>query len=175
MSPGFTPENWKATLPDAKSRLLVGLDWLAAQLEERDFLLGPAFGVADAACFHPLWFLRGDAESFAAVEKRPALQRWFARIEAMGRGEMTTMDAEEALTIARHSLPMTPEQTDGTDPTGLKPGDTIRVTADDYGTEHVSGLAVVVTAQEIALRREEASIGEIIVHFPRAGYRFTRG
>lgn len=175
MSPGFTLENLKSTLPDARSRLLVGLDWLAAQLEQRDFLLGSAFGVADAACFHPLWFLRNDPESFATVEKRPALRRWFERIDAMGRGEMTAMDREEALAVARRSLPMTPEQSDGTDPNGWKPGDAIRVTADDYGTEQVSGIAVVVNAQEIALRREDPSVGEVIVHFPRAGYRVARG
>lgn len=175
MSPGFTLENLKAMLPDAKTRLLVGLDWLNAQLDGRDFLLGSEFGVADAACFHPLWFLRNDAESFAAVEKRPGLKRWFDRVDAMGRGKMTAMDAEEALTLARRSLPMTPEQTDGTDPNGLKPGDAIRVMADDYGVEHVGGVAVVVSAQEIALRREDPSVGEVIVHFPRAGYRVTRG
>jgi glutathione S-transferase len=174
MSPGFTVEHLEATLPDARSRLLVAVDWMNAQLEQRDFLLGPSFSVADAACFHPLWFLRSDAEAFAVVTRRAALTRWFERVEAMGQGRATPMDPEEALTIARRSLPMTPEQSDGTDPNGIRPGDAIRVTADDYGVEQVSGVAVVVSAQEIALRREDPSVGEVIVHFPRAGYRIAR-
>jgi glutathione S-transferase len=175
MSPGFTVEHLKATLPDARSRLLVAVDWLNTQLEKRDFLLGPSFSVADAACFHPLWFLRSDAESFTVVTARAPLKRWFDRIDAMGRGPATPMDPEEALAVARRSLPMTPDQSDGTDPDGVRPGDAIRVSADDYGVEHVAGVAVVVNAQEIALRREDSSVGEVVVHFPRAGYRIARG
>ncbi|MGH7899753.1 MAG: glutathione S-transferase N-terminal domain-containing protein [Candidatus Binatia bacterium] len=174
MSPGFTIENLTAALPDARSRLLVGLDWLDSQLRSHDFLLGRSFSLADAACFHPLWFLRNDAESFALVTKRPALARWFERVDAMGRGEMTALDAEEALAIARRSLPLTPETSDGTDPSGVEPGDRISVSADDYGVERVSGVAVVVTASEIALKREDPAVGEVIVHFPRAGYRIVK-
>jgi glutathione S-transferase len=171
MSPAFTIENLKAALPDARSRLLVGVDWLDSQVRARDFLLGRSFSLADAACFHPVWFLRGDPESFAAVESRPALKRWFDRIDGMGRGEMTPLDPDEALAIARRSLPLTPEESDGTDPGGVGPGDRISISADDYGVERVSGVAVVVTASEIALKREDPAVGEVVVHFPRAGYR----
>jgi len=174
MSPGFTIGHLEATLPDARSRLLVAVDWMSAQLEQREFLLGSSFSAADAACFHPLWFLRGDPESFAVVTKRPALLRWFERIDGMGQGRATPMDPEEALAVARRSLPMTPERSDDTDPNGIRPGDAIHVTADDYGAEQVAGAAVVVSAQEIALRREDPSVGEVIVHFPRAGYRIVR-
>ena len=174
MSPGFTIENLKASLPDARNRLLVGLDWLDSQLAARDFLLGSSFSLADAACFHPLWFLRGDPESFAAVDSRPTLKRWFDRVDGMGRGRMTALDADEALALAQQSLPLTPERSDGTDPNGLRPGDRISISADDYGVERVSGVAVVVTASEIALKREDPSVGEVVVHFPRAGYRVAK-
>ena len=174
MSPGFTLDSIQAMLPDAKSRLVVAFDWLNAQLQSREFLLGPSFGVADAACFHPLWFLRVDAESVARMNARPALRRWYERVDAMGRGQATAMEPEEALSIARRSLPMTPEQSDGSDPNGLRPGDPIRIQADDYGVERVEGVAVVITAQEIALRREDPSVGEVTIHFPRVGYRVTR-
>ena len=69
---------------------------------------------------------------------------------------------------------MTPEACDDSDPSGLKPGDTVRVVADDYGVEQVTGTVIVVTADEIALRREDPSVGEVIVHFPRVGYRVTK-
>lgn len=174
MSPGFTIENLKASLPDARNRLVAALDWLDGQLAARDFLLGSSFSLADAACFHPLWFLRNDPESFAGVESRPKLKRWFDRVDGMGRGQMTALGPDEALALARQSLPLTPERSDGTDPSGIRPGDRVSVTADDYGVERVSGVAVVVTANEIALKREDSSVGEVVVHFPRAGYRVAK-
>jgi glutathione S-transferase len=174
MSPGFTAENLAAAVPDAKIRMRTGVDWIARQLEGRDHLLGSKFSVADAACFHVVWFMRNDPESFALVTARPALARWFERLDAMGHGDHKSLDPHEALAIARRSLPMTPEACDDSDPSGLKPGDTVRVVADDYGVEQVTGTAIVVTADEIALRREDPSVGEVIVHFPRVGYRVTK-
>ena len=174
MIPTFTKENLKASLPDCRGRLAAAIDWLDTQLRDRDFLLGSAFSLADAACFHPLWFLR-NAEPFAAVRARPALSNWYDRVEAMGRGETTPLDADEALSIARQSLPLTPEGTEGADPNGLAPGDRITVVPDDYGVEKVSGVLVRTSPREIALRREDPSVGEVVVHFPRVGYRVTRG
>jgi glutathione S-transferase len=174
MSPGLTFEGFKAALPDCRSRLVAAIDWLNAQLRSRDYLLGSAFSLADAACFHPLWFLRGDPDAFAWVTARPALKRWFDSVHAMGRGEMTPLDPEEALSIARRSLPLTPEGVDGADPNGLKPGDRISVVPDDYGVEKVCGDLVRTSAQEISLRHEDPSVGEVIVHFPRVGYRIRR-
>lgn len=171
MSPGFTVENLERALPDARSRLLVGLDWLDSQLRGRSYLLGESFSVADAACFHVLWFLRNDDESFAAVKARPALARWFDRVEALGGGELSPLDADEALAIAREARPAAREESDGTDPNGIAPGASITVCADDYGADPISGTAVVVTAREIAVRREDPAVGEVVVHFPRAGFR----
>jgi glutathione S-transferase len=176
LSPGFTAANLKAALPDAKSRVVVGLDWLDAQLASgRKFLLGDELSVADAACFHVLWFLRHDAESFAGVASRPALAAWFERVEAMGTGESTPLDADEALAIAKRARTTSTEKSDGSDPNGIRPGDAITVTADDYGSDPIRGTAVVVTAREIAVRREHPEVGEVVVHFPRAGYRVARG
>lgn len=174
MSPAFTVPNLQASLPDCRSRLVAAFDWLDSQLRTRDFLLGSAFSLADAACFHPLWFLRNDAESFALVESHRALKQWFERVDAMGRGEMTPLNPEQALDIARHSLPLTPEGSDGKDPNGFEPGDRVTVVADDYGVEQISGELVRTSPRAVALRREDPSVGEVIVHFPRVGYRIRK-
>jgi glutathione S-transferase len=174
MSPAFTVESVKASLPDCRSRLLAAMDWLESQLARRDFLLGPSFSVADAACFHPLWFLHHSPDAFTVVRERPALARWFERIDAMGHGDVSPLDPDEALAIARHSLPLTPEGTPGSDPNGLKPGDRVVVAADDYGSETVTGELVRTSAQDVALRREDSAVGEVIVHFPRVGYHIRR-
>ncbi|MGH7802967.1 MAG: glutathione S-transferase family protein, partial [Candidatus Binatia bacterium] len=174
LSPGFTTENVMASLPDAKSRLVVAFEWLEAQLGGRQFLLGDAPGLADAAVFHPLWFLRNDPESFAGVERRPALRAWFERIEGLGVGSRSDLSADEAIAIARAAEPATSPRADGTDPDGITPGEAIVVSADDYGSDPVSGEAAVVTAQEIAVRRRDPQVGDVVVHFPRAGYRVRR-
>jgi hypothetical protein len=176
MSPGFTVANMQASLPDARSRVVAALDWLDSQLAggRARFLLGDAFTLADAACFHNLWFLRNDPEAFSWVEAKPALRDWFARVEAIGCGDKRTMDPDEALAIAKNARPRTEPRDDGSDPNGVRPGMRIAVVADDYGPETVTGTAVVVTAQEIALRREDPEVGEVVVHFPRTGFRVTK-
>jgi glutathione S-transferase len=175
MSPGFSAEALRAALPDARSQLVAGIDWLDRQLDGRRFLLGDAFSLADAACYHVLWFLRNDPEAFAVVERRPKVKAWFDRAEGLGRGSMKPMEREEALAVARKSQPVTRDETDGSDPNGIRPGDRVTVRADDYGADPITGVAVVVTAQEIALRREHPEVGEVVVHFPRSGFRVARG
>ena len=49
-------------------------------------------------------------------------------------------------------------------------GTQVRIRADDYGRDPVDGELVLLDADEIALRRPDPQVGEIIVHFPRLGY-----
>jgi hypothetical protein len=59
---------------------------------------------------------------------------------------------------------------DPDDPNGRKPGDKVEVTPDDYGKIRVSGEIVALSAQHIAIRRHDPQAGEVVVHFPRAGF-----
>jgi hypothetical protein len=56
------------------------------------------------------------------------------------------------------------------DPNGRKPGDKVEVMPDDYGKVKVSGEIVALSSQHIAIRRHDPRAGEIVVHFPRAGF-----
>ena len=49
----------------------------------------------------------------------------------------------------------------------------VRVVPDDYGFDPVEGELVASSRHEVALRREAPEVGEVIVHFPRAGFRVT--
>jgi hypothetical protein len=49
-------------------------------------------------------------------------------------------------------------------------GSLVRVRADDNGQEVTEGVLLHLAADEIALRREDARAGEVVVHFPRLGY-----
>ena len=41
---------------------------------------------------------------------------------------------------------------------------------DDYGKIRVAGEIVALSPQHIAIRRHDAQAGEVVVHFPRAGF-----
>jgi hypothetical protein len=49
----------------------------------------------------------------------------------------------------------------------------VTVTADDYAFDPVAGQIVALTASDIAIRRRDPQVGEIVVHFPRAGFRLA--
>ena len=69
--------------------------------------------------------------------------------------------------------PETVAKNDPDDPNGRKIGDRVRVVPDDYGRVEVGGEIVSLSAQHIAIRRIDERIGEIVVHFPRAGFLVT--
>jgi glutathione S-transferase len=46
----------------------------------------------------------------------------------------------------------------------------VKVSADDYGRDPVAGEIVFTNAHEIAILRRDSQVGDIVVHFPRAGF-----
>ncbi|AUX24640.1 glutathione S-transferase [Sorangium cellulosum] len=174
MSPALSEDAMRRAAPHALSQALLSLDRLDAQLRDRPFLLGDAFSIADAACFHPVWFLKHSARHFAAVEARPALAAWFKRIEGFGPGDVRPMSAAEALAIARASEPEDVAGGEIVEGEGGSPGDAVTIAADDYGPEETRGVVVRLSADEIVIRRRDPAVGEIAVHFPREGYRVSK-
>ncbi|MCW5889271.1 MAG: glutathione S-transferase family protein [bacterium] len=162
MSPGLGERVWRATAPSGRRQAVFSFDRLDDMLRERPFLLGDAFTLADAACFHPVWFARQDPALAEAISERRALAAWFARIEAFGPGQVRAMTPAEALAIAREAAPA-----DGDGPE-------VAVYADDYGTEATRGRLVRRTDDAITLRRTDPIVGDVAVHFPRAGYRIEK-
>ncbi len=159
------------TAPDARNQVRAFLDMLDRELATRPFLEGNAFSLADAACFHPVWFLRAEPSSFAFAQHCPNVMRWFDRIEAMGNGRVTPMEPDEALEIARKSTPATRVREDPGDPNGLKPGMKVAVMPDDYGFDPVAGTVVSVSIYEVAIERDDPQVGKVVNHFPKVGFR----
>ena len=56
------------------------------------------------------------------------------------------------------------------DPSGLRAGTTVTVTPDDTGRDQVRGTLVAADDQEVVIRRLDERVGEVNLHFPRAGY-----
>jgi glutathione S-transferase len=159
--------------PDARNQLRAYLDMMDRQLERTTYMLGESFSLADAALYHPVWFLQSEPSSFALAQKFPNLMRWFQRVDAMGHGEKKGMDPDEALKIARESFPMAGGDEDHDDPNGLKLGTKVAITPDDYGFDPVVGKVVSSSTYEIAIERDEASLGKIVNHFPKVGFRIS--
>ena len=159
--------------PDARNQLRAFLDILDRQLAGRTFLLGDSFSLADAACFHPVWFLRAEPDAFGIAKRFANLMRWFERIDAMGAGDMRPMDADEALKVARESTPVAVQDVDDHDPNGLRARSRVSVTPDDYAMDPVTGRVVVSTIHEIAIEREDPEVGKIVNHFPKIGFRIA--
>jgi len=168
----------KAALPENLAKLRAQFAWMDERVAGgRDFMLGAEPGLPDALCYHLIWFIRGRyAKGPEFLAQFPALNAWEERVTAIGHGRPTGMEAAEALEIALAASPATPETADPGDPQGLAPGQTVEVTPDvPWGGPAVKGRVVAVSAQEIAIVREDGRVGEVCVHFPRMGYRVAVG
>jgi glutathione S-transferase len=162
------------TIGHHAAQLRAQFAWIDGHLRAgTPFLQGPSPGVADAACYHLIWFLRGRwSGGPTLLAGFQALEAWEARVRDIGHGSPSPMTPEEALAVARGAEPLTPESADPADPQGLVPGQMVRVVPDtDSGETAVQGVIRLLDHERIALWRDDPEAGWVCVHFPRAGYR----
>ena len=165
------------TLADSLPHLYGQLKAQAALLDQqladgRSFLLGESPGWADILGYFPLWMCRGNiADAGRVLDGFANLAAWSARIAAFGHGERGEIQSQDALDIAAASASTAQIQVDRDDPLTLSPGQSVSISPDDYGIVPVSGELVRLTAEDIAVQRTDPRAGEVVVHFPRAGYR----
>jgi glutathione S-transferase len=164
-----------AQAPAAREQVRGLVASLDAQLADgRPFLLGTAFSLADAACFHPLWFLRVAPSAGPLLEPFTHVRAWFERVDGLGTGESQALTPSDALAIAHAATPAASTGVAAGEPNGLAPGERVTVTADDYGFDPVAGTVVSASASEIAIARRAERVGDLVVHFPRVGFRVAR-
>jgi glutathione S-transferase len=168
----FNAERMKAALPMLHDQFRAGIGFIESSLSDgRKFLQGDDPGLADLGPYHCIWFVqRNLGADWGALKSTPRIRAWVERVAAIGHGSPSELDAKQALDIARHATPQTKEMADAADPAGRKPGDRISVAPDDTGRDPVIGTLVASSAEEIVLRRNDPLVGEIMVHFPRAGF-----
>jgi glutathione S-transferase len=165
-------DSFRATAPHAFGQLLANVVLLEEQLADgRDFLTGDRPGLADATAYYVTWMCRGFIAS-AGDLFRPftRLAAWEARVRDIGHGTRTEMDAAAAIAIARAATPSSGTGVAAGDPSGLRAGQHVTVTPDDYGKVPVAGELVTLDHYRIAVRRVDDRAGELVVHFPRLGY-----
>ncbi|MBA1278149.1 MULTISPECIES: glutathione S-transferase family protein [Pseudomonadaceae] len=160
-------------LEQAKSHWPVLMARLQQQLsrESGGFLLGSVPCVADIAVAHCLWFLKGTPVTAPLVDDYPDVAAWLGRVLAVGHGSLSELSAEEAVSIARSSTPAALPDEAFFEPNGFQAGQSVTISAVDYGTDPVAGELVFVGVEELILRREDERAGVVHVHFPRIGYR----
>jgi glutathione S-transferase len=167
----FDADKMRAAQPTMRAQTYAQLS-LAEEIlaDGRQFLLGGEPGLADCALYNPVWFIKARLSPNASpLDRLPRIVAWSDRMKAFGAGKRSDMTAAEALTIAKAATPA-PASVDAADPSGLKAGQKISITPDDTGKVPVSGELVGLAADRISLKRSDPKVGEVVVHFPRAGY-----
>jgi glutathione S-transferase len=174
MMPGRDFGELPRQAPHAREQVRALIATLETGLADgRPWLLGREASLADAAVYHPLWFLRVAPEASQATAEFPKVRAWLERIEGLGQGERSETTPAEALAIARESRPAAGDGVQAGEPNGLAAGARIAVTPDDYGFDPVAGELVAASFHEVAVRREVPGLGQLVVHFPRIGFRVT--
>jgi glutathione S-transferase len=163
------------SLPDARAQLRALASLLEEQLRDgRCFLTGDAPALADIHAFSVPWFARAALPEvnalFADFTHLPA---WERRVAGLGEGTRTVITAAEALRVARESEPAAEPHADDNDGQGLRVGMAVTVEPVDSRRGEVRGEVVIAAANEIAVRHRNDTVGEVVVHFPRIGYRVT--
>ena len=173
----FSTEAMAAAAPFARDQWRAHADFVAETLEDgRAFMGGPKPGAADIHVYMNFWWLKAAVPQAAdkLLGEFPKIADWIARIAAIGHGKPTPKEPKEALAIAKTAEPTAQRGTDPHDPRGLIAGDTVTVSADDYGRDPIAGEIIFSNAHEIAILRNDPAVGSIAVHFPRAGFMVAK-
>ena len=169
----FDAERLKANQPLAREQAYAQLVIAEQMLRDgRPFLLGAVPSLADCALWNPVWFLQvrmGQGDTPAPLNRLPKIVEWAQRMKAVGNGKPTEMSASEALEVAKAAT-AEPGKIDDKDPSGLKAGQKISVTPDDTGKVPVTGTLVGLAPDRISIVRSDPRVGDVVVHFPRAGF-----
>ena len=172
MFPGsFSIEGVRKLIPAKRDQLRAHFAAFDAQLSDgRSYLLGNQASLADFSVYNPIWFLARNPTTAGIAAPYTHLSAWRERIEAFGHGERSEIAADEAVAIAKASKSVTETMVDPAEPNGYRAGDRISVMPEDYGMDPVVGELVYSDPHEIAIRRTDERVGEVVVHFPRQGY-----
>jgi len=144
------------------SQLAQGSAWLAGEVPT----------IADFSAYHALWFVQLSPGIRNLLVPFEHVARWMQAMRAFGHGTVTKLSSADAIEIARTSTPTALEPS--SDSEDLPPGSRVEVLPTDYAFDPVAGALQRLDADEIAIRRSDARAGDLVVHFPRAGYEIRK-
>ena len=162
----------KAAIPQMRDQFRAHVAWIETQLGDgRPWLTGSKASLFDVNAYMNVWYVRQNLlKADDMLAEFGHTRAWAGRMQEVGHGRRTDISPAAALELASRATPRTVAMSDPADPNGRKPGDLVTVTPDDYGKVAVEGEIVALSAQHIAIRRHDSRAGEVVVHFPRAGF-----
>ena len=156
-------------------RVNAHIAWLAEVLADgRKFIFGTEPSAADLSAYHPIWFARqnGGSEVNGLIAFASVIDPWYKRVR-IGHGIFSEMTPDQAIDVAKANAPSeSHEWSSEATNVGLKRGDWVSVTPDDYGNP-VYGNILAWTPDEIIVRHEDPSVGKVNLRFPRVGFDVT--
>ncbi|WP_309626703.1 glutathione S-transferase family protein [Methylibium sp.] len=162
------------TVTDATAQLHTHLGWLEQRLADgRAFLGGTQVSIADFSVAHCIWFVKSAPPVVAILDAYPRLLAWHARVLAIGQGHPRELGSGEALAVAASAKGHAPSRVEFG--LGFDADEQVTVSATDYGQDPVTGRLVGLTRERVTLERRDDRAGLVRVHFPRLGFRITRG
>jgi glutathione S-transferase len=162
----------REAIPQMRDQFRAHLQWIEAQLRNgHSWMCGDRASLCDVNAYMNVWYVRTNLPDLdKMLFEFPATRSWEARIRAIEHKPCKEISPAAALEIAANAVPRTTVLPDPYDPNRRKPGDLVEVMPDDYGKIKVSGEIVSLSSQHIAIRRQDPRAGEVVVHFPRAGF-----
>lgn len=160
---------------DATAALLVYLRRFETMLiDDRVWLLGFAASIADFAVYAPLWFVQRAGPLASIMDDFPHVCSWYARMKNLVMPPHADMTSQAALVHASDDPPQEIEAEFHIDTHGISLGEAVTIRPTDTGLDAVAGDLVLATRDELAIRRFDERVGELIVHFPRIGFELQK-
>lgn len=164
-----------ADIDHARAQLRAYASFINTQLADgRAFLEGSKPSLADIHAFSVPWFTRAAMpevnDLLAAFNHLPT---WEGRVSNIGEGIRKQITATEAHRIARETESEIKGTIDPGDAQGLREGLKVRIEADDSRRGITIGTIVAAAPNQIAVRHCNETVGEVVVYFPRIGYRIN--
>ena len=136
--------------------------------------LGKHRSLADFAAYHPL-LVRAPHHT---TGRHPFVHAACAAVDGPRRRNAdialpAKLASADAIRIAHDTKPEAPTG-EWHDEHGIAAGEPVTVTPLDYAFDPVAGDLVAATAKSYALRRFDERAGEVVVHFPRVGFKLER-
>jgi glutathione S-transferase len=171
----FRAKQPRMAAAEATAALLIYLRRFETMLiDDRIWLLGYSASIADFSVYHCLWFVRRAGPLASIIDDFPYVARWLERMRRLVQPSHADMTSEAAL---RHAADEQTEELETdfyTDTHGIALGAEVTITPTDTGCDPVKGDLVLAMRDELAVRRFDDRVGELIVHFPRIGFEMKR-
>lgn len=165
----------RTAAPEATAAMLIYLRRLETMLiDDRVWLLGSSASIADFSVYHCLWFVRRAGPLGSIIDDFPYVAGWYERMRRLVQPPHADMTSDAALRHASDESVQEMESEFYTDTHGIALGEQVTITPADTGCDPVRGELVLAMRDELAVRRFDDRVGELIVHFPRIGFEMKK-